>query len=373
MNVLHVHSGNLYGGVETFLVTLGRSRAATNMQMTAALSFDARLADELREQRVPVHLLGEVRLRRPDSVLRARQALKALLAQGRFDAAVCHQAWPHAIFGPVIKTAGLPLVAWVHMPQTGRHWLERLASRVEPDCTVCNSRFTASTAIPASSRVEIVYPPVIDRQPNLHSRSAVRNEFRTGADDVVIAQVSRMERLKGHQVLIDALATLRDLSGWTCWIIGGAQRQHEARYVESLKRSADAHGIFDRIRFVGHRSDVAEVLSAVDIFCQPNVEPEGFGLTYVEAMFAGLPVVTSAIGGAIEIVDLSCGRLLPPADVPSLRSTLAELIANRSLRERLGAAGRARAKLLCDADAQTRAIAALLSQVAANAGAARTH
>ena len=76
MNVLHVHSGNLYGGVETVLTTLARARdAAPNMQMSVALSFNGQVGQELRACGVETPLLGEVRLRRPDSVWRARRAL----------------------------------------------------------------------------------------------------------------------------------------------------------------------------------------------------------------------------------------------------------------------------------------------------------
>ena len=131
MNVLHVHSGNLYGGVETVLTTLARARhAAPEMQMSVALTFDGLVGQELRAIGVKTPLLGEVRLRRPDSVWRARRALAALLRREKFDVAVCHQAWPHAIFGPIIKRARLPLAVWVHMSQTG-HWLERLAWRTD--------------------------------------------------------------------------------------------------------------------------------------------------------------------------------------------------------------------------------------------------
>ena len=76
MKVLHVHSGNLYGGVETFLSTLAHARhAAPAMQMSVALSFDGKIGEELRAEGVDTPLLGEVRLRRLDSVWRARRAL----------------------------------------------------------------------------------------------------------------------------------------------------------------------------------------------------------------------------------------------------------------------------------------------------------
>lgn len=361
MNVLHVHSGNLYGGVETVLVTLAAARdAAPEMQMSVALSFNGQVGQELRDLGVDTPLLGEVRLRRPDSVWRARRALSSLLLRRKFDVAVCHQAWPHAVFGPVVKRARLPLVTWVHMSQTG-HWLERLAWRTQPDCIISNSRFTASTLPATQTRVETIYPPV--RRAGLAPDS--RSETRpTHGDDVVIVQVSRMEAWKGQAVLLEALALLRERAGWTLWQVGGAQRASEARYFESLRESAQRLGIADRVRFLGQRSDVPALLGAADIFCQPNLAPEPFGISFIEAMSAGLPVVTSAAGAALEIVDESCGVLTPPGDARALASALDRLIADSAERKRLGSAGARRATELCNPEVQTRTFAALMKELA---------
>ena len=73
-----------------------------------------------------------------------------------------------------------------------------------------------------------------------------------------------------------------------------------------------------------------------------------FGITFIEALYAGLPVVTTAIGGALEIVDGSCGMLVQPDDPATLAVALRELIENSELRARLGAAGPMRAAALCD-------------------------
>jgi glycosyltransferase involved in cell wall biosynthesis len=365
MRVLHVHSGNLYGGVETFLTTLARTRHFTpDMQMSVALSFDGTIGQALRAEGVDTPLLGEVRMRRLDSVWRARRALAALLTREKFDVAVCHQAWPHAIFGPVIKRAQLPLVLWIHMIQNSRHWLERLAWRTQPDCIVSNSRFTASTLPATSARLETIYPPVMPNSgAGSQSRNALRDALHTNTQDVVIVQVSRMEALKGQAILLEALATLRERSGWTLWQVGGAQREVEARYLDSLRASAERLGIADRVRFLGQRSDVPALLTAADVFCQPNIDPEGFGISFVEAMSAGLPVVTSAIGGALEIVDASCGALLPPGDAGALAGVLGRLVRDDAERDRLGRAGRIRAAQLCDPAVQTRRIADLLEDI----------
>ena len=65
------------------------------------------------------------------------------------------------------------------------------------------------------------------------------------------------------------------------------------------------------MRFLGERRDVAACMRAADIHCQPNTAPEPFGLAFVEALYAGLPVVTTALGGALEILTDACGVLVP--------------------------------------------------------------
>jgi glycosyltransferase involved in cell wall biosynthesis len=368
MRVLHVHSGNLFGGVETFLTTLARCRRhAPSMEMSAALCFDSEIAARLRAEGISTHILGDVRLRRPDTVWRARRALSAVLKQRGCDVVVCHQSWPHAIFGPVVKSAGLPLVVWAHMAQARSHWLDQLAWRVQPELVVCNSSFTASTLPPTVARVEVVYYPVVDISAGAragHERSAVREELTTPIDDVVIVQVSRMEPLKGQRTSIAAIGALRELPAWTYWMVGGAQRPIELRYMNALREYADALGISNRLRFTGQRSDVLRLLHAADVFCQPNIEAEAFGLSLVEGLAAGLPVVSSAFGGALEIVDPSCGVLVEPGDAPGLASVLERLVKDGALRARLGSNGPARARMLCDPAEQMPRIAEVLGSAA---------
>jgi glycosyltransferase involved in cell wall biosynthesis len=115
-----------------------------------------------------------------------------------------------------------------------------------------------------------------------------------------------------------------------------------------LQRQASASGIADRVRFVGHRDDVRDVMDAADVFCQPNASPEPFGIVLVEALAAGLPVVAAASGGAREVVDGSCGELVPPGDAGALARVLRSLVTNAVLRRQLGGHGPARAAALCD-------------------------
>jgi glycosyltransferase involved in cell wall biosynthesis len=338
-----------------------------------ALFFEGRHSAELRAAGVPVHLLGEARVSRPWTVLRARRRLRDLLRDRCFDAAVTHGCWSHAIAAPVIRRRGLPLIFWAHAIQRGWHWLERWARWSPPDLVLANSRATQLSVrgnLFSESRTEVLYLPVA--APPFADRAAVRGEVRrsllTPAAEVVIVTASRLDPLKGHGLLLNALGCLAKQPGWGCWIVGGPQRPEEEEYFDGLRSQAIWLGIDNRVWFLGQRADVGRLLAASDIHCQPNTEPESFGIAFVEALYAGLPVVTSDLGGAREIVHRDCGVLVPPGDTAALAATLRELIGDAEGRRRLGERGPMRAAELCDPAAQLRKLSALLSRVASEAG-----
>lgn len=365
MRVLHLHAGNLYGGVETLLATLAQRRdLCPEMQPEYSLCFEGRLSRELAQAGVPPHLLGEVRLLKPWSAWRARRRLRELLAQQRPDAAISHNCWSHVLFAPVLRAARVPVLFWAHDAYGGRHWLERWARRTPPDLVLANSRYTEATIgrLFPDVRGEMLYYALTPRSVHQHDvvRRQLREELQTPPQATVILQVSRLERWKGQRLHLEALGRLRERPDWVCWLAGGAQRPHEAVYLAELQAQARALGIAERVRFLGQRADVPNLLAAADIFCQPNTGPEPFGIVFVEALYAGLPVVTTAQGGPVEIVDESCGILVPPGGSAALADSLQRLLEDRPLRHALGAGGPARARQLCDPATQINKVAAVL-------------
>lgn len=171
-----------------------------------------------------------------------------------------------------------------------------------------------------------------------------------------------MEAWKGHGQLIAALHHLRDRDDWVCWIAGGAQRPAERTYEAQLHMTAAPLG--DRCRFLGQRDDVPELMARADIYCQPNTGPEPFGLSLVEALSAGLPVVSSRLGAAPEIVDASCGVLVEPGNTAELAKELAGLLDDAARREHLARGGPVRARALCDPSQQIPALTDVLVECA---------
>jgi glycosyltransferase involved in cell wall biosynthesis len=366
MRVLHVYTGNLYGGIERMLATLAAAqRAVPGAEHEVALCFDGRLERELRLSGTPPHLLGPVLRRRPWTVLRGRARLRRLLAGGGYQAAVCHAAWSLGVFGGTVHRGGVPLVFWQHdfVHHTG--WADRAARRARPVLVISNSRASLDTlgAFLPGAPARVLHYPVEPTAPAGGDRESVRAEMGVRPGEVVIVQASRMEGWKGHPLHLEALARIRELP-WVCWMAGGAQRPAEARYLEGLRAQAERLGIAGRVRFLGDRRDVPRLLAGADLFCQPNAGPEPFGIAFVEAMYAGLPVVGVAMGGAPEVVDPACGILVPPGDAEALAGALARLVADAGERGRLGAAGPAHARAMCDPARQVRRLNELLAEVA---------
>ena len=164
MRVLYVHSGNLFGGVESLMLTLVEHQSlCPKMEPHFALCFEGQFSQELRTRGAPIYSLGNVRLSRPFSVKRARRNLQDLLRRTDFDVVVVHSTWAQAIFGPVVHAFQLPLVFWLHDVPDGMPWPERWASWSQPpELVVCNSKYTADRLPKLYPRIRssTVYCPI---------------------------------------------------------------------------------------------------------------------------------------------------------------------------------------------------------------------
>jgi glycosyltransferase involved in cell wall biosynthesis len=168
-------------------------------------------------------------------------------------------------------------------------------------------------------------------------RDRVRQELAIARDELLIVAVGNLYPVKGHAILLDALATLRGHAGWRLAIAGRGEEE------ASLRARASAVGIADRIHILGFRDDIPDILAAGDLFAMPSLS-EGLPLALVEAMSFGLAVVVSRVGGIPEVVTDDVDALLvPPSDVGALTGALRALIDDPARRRRLGDAARTRA------------------------------
>ena len=371
LKVLHVSSGNLFGGVERFLISLAESRdVASEMRSEFALFFPGRQADELHRAGATVHLLTRVRLSRPWTVWRARRSLAALIRRERYDVVVVHMAWNHIVAERAVRKTRTPLVTWVHDTPAGKSRIERLAAKRPPDFAIANSRYTLEQlpnlfpGVPA----EVVYCVVPTNAIAARRIDRTATRVAMGVDDstVVIVIACRLERWKGHGQLIDALSAMRPARPWQCWIAGGAQSEEQHAYVAELQSAVTAAGLGDRVRFLGPRDDVPTLLAAADIHCQPNSSPEPFGIAFVEALAADCAVVTTRLGAAPEILN-GVGLIVPAGDRDSLSRELTRLVNDDGYRSQIARGGSDRAAEMCSPDRVLPKLEGVLRQVVAAA------
>jgi glycosyltransferase involved in cell wall biosynthesis len=366
--VLNIYSGNLWGGIETYLVRLAQWRHLTpKIWCGFALCFEGRLASELRRTGAPVLMLPAARARSPRAVANARRALADAIRGHGVDVVVTHAAWSHAIFGPVAHPCGAGLVTQMHDIPNPYGALDRWAGLVRPDLVLCNSEFTKSTGPwlhPDVARVVSYYPSAVPATPDPRARAHLRDTLGVGAGEVVVLLAARFERWKGHALLIEALGLLRDHPRWTCWVAGGVQRPSEVLYERELRVAVERLGLAGRVKFLGHRDDMPALFRAADIHCQPNVGPEPFGQVFIEALGAGVPVLTTDMGAGREIVTPACGRLAA-ANSTSVAQHLRALIDDDPLRAELSQGGPARALELCDPTVRVTELGGLWSRLGA--------
>jgi glycosyltransferase involved in cell wall biosynthesis len=168
----------------------------------------------------------------------------------------------------------------------------------------------------------------------------LRRELGVLPNELLIVAVGNLYPVKGHAVLLRALAGLVHDAPATPWRLAIAGRgEAEA----ALRSFASEAGIADRVHLLGFRTDVADILAAADVFVMPSLS-EGLPLALVEAMSASLPIVASDVGGIPEVVERDAEALLtPPDDAGAIAEALARLLADADMRAALGAAAGRRA------------------------------
>ncbi|MBI5431738.1 MAG: glycosyltransferase family 4 protein [Planctomycetes bacterium] len=166
------------------------------------------------------------------------------------------------------------------------------------------------------------------------SREELRAELGVPADALVLLTLGALVPRKGIDVLLAALAELEEESVRPLLWVGG---DGDAR--AKLEKRAKKLRLAERVRFLGARRDVGDLLAAADVFVMPS-RREGLGVAALEAMSASLPLVASNVGGLGEaVVDGRTGLLVPPEDVSALAAALKRMLADAPFRASCAAEG----------------------------------
>lgn len=196
-------------------------------------------------------------------------------------------------------------------------------------------------------------------EPEAAETTRVKTELKLADQDFIIGTAGRL--LDDHKRFSDAIQALallqKDIPQARLLIVGGG-KDHDA-----LVSLAASLAITDKVIFVGHQTDLRPFYSAMDIFLLPS-QREGFGMVVVEAMFMGLPVIASDVGGLPSIVQNGeTGFLVKPLNPAEISEKIKSLYANKPLRTRMGEAGKARAYKVFHAQRYVQDVEAVYKEV----------
>lgn len=158
-----------------------------------------------------------------------------------------------------------------------------------------------------------------------HTRIAALFRSWGVPDDLPVVMLpGRVSRIKGHSVLIEALAKRGKRDLW-CALVGSADGKES--YRRELQELIERHRLGDMVKIVGNCPDMPAAYRVANIVVSPSLVPEGFGRVPVEAQAMGRFVIASNVGGTREtVLDGDTGRLIPPGDVDALAGALNEAL-----------------------------------------------
>jgi len=329
---------------------------------TGGYRYDRRIVDGLRARglAVEVHALGPG-FPFPDAAARARAAAAfaaipdgaAVVADGLAFGVLAEQAAEHAARLDVAALVHHPLALETGLDDETRRRLfgqERAALALARRCIVTSrhtARALADYGVPAAAIA--VVEPGTDPAPLAAG---------SGGPLPHLVCVATLTPRKGHAVLLEALAAVRDLP-WRLTCAGGTQ--HDPATAAAVRAQADRLGLADRVQFAGELDDAAldRLYDTADLAVLAS-HYEGYGMVLTEAIARGIPVVATAAGAVADTVPPRAGLLVPPGDAPALADALRRVLGDASARAVLAEGARAARARLPDWPEQAARFAAAL-------------
>jgi glycosyltransferase involved in cell wall biosynthesis len=351
LRVLHFITELNIGGAERPLVEalprLDHSRVEARV---AYLHGAAPLAAALESRGIPVHALRSPHKFSPWPVWR----LARLLERERIEILHTHLIQADLIGFAAARLANTPRVVStkhnVGYYEKRQRWLRPVARQVEErlDAVVTISNAVAAEYAHAR-RLEVIHPGV-DVERFSPSPAPIRGP---------IVCVGRLVLQKGHRILLEAVARLKeDFSDLRVEFAGAGP------LLDDLRERVARLDLASHVEFLGVTADVQPVLARAAMVVMPSLW-EGFGLAALEAMACGRPVIASDVDGLREFITHERdGLLVPAGDVTALAEAIARLLRDRALAERLAAAGRARVAEAFTLDTMARKLEALYASLA---------
>jgi len=273
---------------------------------------------------------------------RAFKKLKDIVQNGKFDLIHCHQPVGGVMGRRVGAKCGVPVLYIAH----GFHFFKgaplhynliyktiekRYAKKTDALVTMNEEDFVAAKKFKAKRVYKIngigFEPTKMSAIP--YDKKELQTELGLSDDDVVLISVGELNKNKNHKVVIEAVAKLEAKN--VKYIVCG-----QGPRLEEYKTLIKELGAYDRVKLLGYRKDVRNILKISDVFIMPSFR-EGLPMSMMEAMYEGLPIITSSIRGCVDLVaDNDNGLLVDLKDKDGFLRAIKKLADDKELRTMMG-------------------------------------
>ncbi len=320
LRVLHVIGGGEFGGAERHILNLAAAMDPDRVEVFVCGLFAGPFVQVAREAGIRAHSIP-MRHKLDFGIV---TKLRDFIALEKIDIVHTHGVRANLVGRLAARMAGVDtVVTTVHslLAQDYPDLFSRLANMfIEKVSRGLTTHFIAVSGglrealvrqgIP-ENRITVIYnglnPEMFRKKAGACAGWRERNGFRPGTP--LVAMVGRLHPVKGHRFFLKAAAEIIKERKDVHFLVvgGGPERDRLQEYTNRL-------GIADHVTFTGFVSDVSGLMPELNLLIIPSLW-EGFGLTALEAMAVGVPVVATSVGGLPEIVDHgTTGLLVPPAD-----------------------------------------------------------
>ena len=337
MNILHTDFHLTWSGQTARVLDLSRELVRCRHDVTIASPRRSALGRRAREAGLKV--FDDVVFAKPHEAfvfLRDMRALGRLIRAEDFDIVHVHGSEDSWTLALTIKALGLkqPIIMTRHNSKPVRfhlanRWLygsaiQRLA--VVSAATLENYRSFFDADVLRENEVQVIHSCIdVERFRRVLFPNRVRAELGADADDPVIGVIARINREKGHMVLLDAVPEILAAFPRAVFVFAGEGGRNES----VVRQAIAARGLERSVRMLGFREDIPDITAALDVSVLPTLGTDASPAVLKEAMLLGKPVVASRIGGIPEIVTEGAGVLVRPGDAKGLASAIIAVLTHR--------------------------------------------
>ncbi|MBD3424404.1 MAG: glycosyltransferase, partial [Candidatus Latescibacteria bacterium] len=327
--IVHALRSLEFGGAEKLVLKLSalQKESGKLSPELACVKGEGELKEEAEEYGLSWRVAGLGGIKYISPIIR----LVLLLRRLRPDIVHTHNLVAHVHAAPAARLLGIPVVHTKHGRAVSsfssvpwlRRWVYNLAGRIAVVSDDTGENFIRRTGIDPG-RVVTVYNGIDTESFQSSGPRYLREELGFKPSDIIFGSLSRLSPEKDHRTVIEAFSRVAE-GHENCMLIivgDGPLRQGLERMVSELSLAG-------KVIFAGFREDTAGCLRAMDLFLQPSLE-EGLSLTILEAAAAGVPIITTPVGGTPEILtDGVEGVMVEPGSCDQLAAAMESFLQDR--------------------------------------------